>query len=125
MFARISLYVVAALLIAAHFLRVGNFIGVAFCVATPLLFFVRQRWSLLLLQALAYAAAGRLARDRLANCGRATGLWPALVASGPQSWLLLPPLVRWLVAFCAAGVCKRAMADAEAPAPADARRSCA
>jgi hypothetical protein len=57
MFARISLYIIAALLIAAHFLRVGNFIGVAFCVATPFLFFVRQRWSLLLLQALAYAAA--------------------------------------------------------------------
>jgi hypothetical protein len=57
MFARISLYIIAALLIAAHFLRVGNFIGVAFCVATPFLFLVRQRWSLLLLQALAYAAA--------------------------------------------------------------------
>ena len=57
MLARISLYIVTALLIAAHFLRVGNFIGVAFCVATPFLFFVRQRWSLLLLQALAYVAA--------------------------------------------------------------------
>ena len=57
MIARISLYVVAALLIAAHFLRVGNLIGVAFCVVTPFLFFVRQRWSLLLLQALAYVAA--------------------------------------------------------------------
>ncbi len=57
MLARISLYIVAALLIAAHFLRVGNFIGVAFCVATPLLFFARQRWSLLLLQVLAYLAA--------------------------------------------------------------------
>ena len=56
---RISLYVFAALLIAAHFLRVGNLIGVALCLATPLLFFVRQRWSLLLLQILAYAAAGR------------------------------------------------------------------
>ena len=58
MAARISLYVVAALLIAAHFLRVGNLVGVALCLATPLLFFVRQRWSLLLLQILAYAAAG-------------------------------------------------------------------
>ncbi len=57
MLARILLYILAALLIAAHFLRVGNFIGVAFCVATPLLFLVRQRWSLLLLQALAYVAA--------------------------------------------------------------------
>ena len=57
MLARISLYIVAALLIAAHFLRVGNFIGVALCVATPFLFFVRQHRSLLLLQALAYVAA--------------------------------------------------------------------
>jgi hypothetical protein len=55
--ARISLYVVAALLIAAHFLRVGNWIGVALCLAAPLLFLVRQRWSLLLLQGLAFAAA--------------------------------------------------------------------
>jgi len=58
MVARISLYVVAALLIAAHFLRVGDFVGVALCLAAPLLFFVRRRWSLLLLQSLAYAAAG-------------------------------------------------------------------
>jgi hypothetical protein len=57
MLARISFYILAALLIAAHFLRVGNFIGVTFCVTTPLLFLVRQRWSLLLLQAMAYVAA--------------------------------------------------------------------
>ena len=57
MIARISLYVIAALLIAAHFLRVGNTIGVALCLTAPFLFFVRQRWSLLVLQALAYAAA--------------------------------------------------------------------
>ena len=55
--ARISLYVVAALLIAAHFLRVGNLIGVALCLAAPFLFLVRQCWSLLLLQTLAYFAA--------------------------------------------------------------------
>jgi hypothetical protein len=57
MLARISLYVIAALLIAAHFLRVGNMIGVVLCLATPLLFLVRRRWSLLLLQGLAYGAA--------------------------------------------------------------------
>ena len=57
MIPRISLYVAAALVIAAHFLRVGNMIGVALCLATPLLFLVRQRWSLLLLQGLAYVAA--------------------------------------------------------------------
>lgn len=57
MLARILLYIVAALLLAAHFLRVGNMVDVALCLATPLLFFVRQRWSLLLLQTLAYVAA--------------------------------------------------------------------
>ncbi len=58
MIPRISLYIVAALLIAAHFLRVGNLIGVAMCLAAPLLFLVQRRWSVFLLQALAYAASG-------------------------------------------------------------------
>jgi hypothetical protein len=57
MIGRISLYVVAALLIAAHFLRVGNWVVVALWLATPLLFLVRRRWSLLVLQWLAYGAA--------------------------------------------------------------------
>jgi hypothetical protein len=57
MIARISLYIVAAVLIAAHFVRVGNLIGVALCLAAPLLFLVRRRWSLMLLQWLAYVAA--------------------------------------------------------------------
>jgi hypothetical protein len=57
MIARIALYIIASLLIAAHFLRMGNTIAVALCLAAPLLFLVRQRWSLLLLQWLAYAAA--------------------------------------------------------------------
>jgi hypothetical protein len=54
---RISVYVIAALLIAAHFLREGNWLGVAICVAAPLLSLVRRRWSLLLLEGLAYVAA--------------------------------------------------------------------
>jgi hypothetical protein len=57
MIARIALYVIVTLLIAAHFLRVGNVIAVALCLAAPLLFLVRQGWSLLLLQWLAYVAA--------------------------------------------------------------------
>ena len=57
MISRISLYVVAAALSAAHFLRVGNMVAVALCLATPLLFLVRRRWSLLILQWLAYVAA--------------------------------------------------------------------
>ena len=55
---RISLYVVAALLLGAHFLRSGNLAMVALCLAAPLLFFWRKRRSLIALQLLAYAAAG-------------------------------------------------------------------
>lgn len=57
MVVRISVYVLAALLIAAHFLRFGNLLGVAICLAAPLLFLARRRWSLLLLEGLAYVAA--------------------------------------------------------------------
>src|SRR3974390_258905 len=57
MVVRISVYVFAALLIAAHFLRDGNLLGVAICLAAPLLFLARRRWSLLSLEGLAYVAA--------------------------------------------------------------------
>jgi hypothetical protein len=57
MIARIALYIIISWLIAAHFLREGHVIAVALCLAAPLLFLVRQRWSRLLLQGLAYAAA--------------------------------------------------------------------
>jgi len=56
---RISLYVVAAMLLGAHFLRAGDLVMVALCLAAPLLFLWRRRWSLMLLQLLAYGAAGR------------------------------------------------------------------
>jgi hypothetical protein len=55
---RISLYATAALLLGAHFLRAGNLVMVALCLAAPLLFLHRRRWSLFALQALAYGAAG-------------------------------------------------------------------
>jgi len=55
---RISLYIVAALLLGAHFLRAGDLALVALCVAAPLLFLYRARWSLLALQFLAYCATG-------------------------------------------------------------------
>ena len=54
---RIIIFVTAALLLGAHFLRAGSLALVALCVAAPLLFFWRQRWSLILLQLLAYCAA--------------------------------------------------------------------
>lgn len=50
--------IVAALLLAAHFLRSGNFIAAGACLLAPLLLLVRERWSLVVLQVLAYAGAG-------------------------------------------------------------------
>ena len=57
MILRIALIVIAALLMGAHFLRAGNSALVALCLAAPLLFLWRKRWSLILLQFLAYCAA--------------------------------------------------------------------
>jgi uncharacterized membrane protein HdeD (DUF308 family) len=54
---RISLFVIAALLLGAHFFRAGNFLLVALCLAVPFLFFYKKRWSLILLQFAAYGAA--------------------------------------------------------------------
>lgn len=54
---RVGLFVVAALLLGAHFVRVGNLALVAVCAGAPLLFLYRRRRALLLLQVLAYAAA--------------------------------------------------------------------
>ncbi|MBE0613238.1 MAG: hypothetical protein IH604_06200 [Burkholderiales bacterium] len=58
MILRISLYVIAALLLGAHFLRAGNQLMMALCLAAPLLFLWRRQWSLILLQVFAYGAAG-------------------------------------------------------------------
>lgn len=55
---RVVLYVIAALLLGAHFLREGNVVAVAFCTAAPLLFLWRRRWVPIVLQAAAYIAAG-------------------------------------------------------------------
>jgi len=53
---RISLFVIAVSLLGAHFFRVSNFLLVALCLATPLLFLYKNRWSLVLLQFTAYCA---------------------------------------------------------------------
>ena len=53
---RISLFAIAALLLGAHFFRADNFLLLALCLATPLLFLYRKRWSLILLQLTAYGA---------------------------------------------------------------------
>jgi len=54
---RIGLYVVAALLAAAHFLRAGDTMLLVLSLVAPLLFRYRRRWSLILLQLMAYCAA--------------------------------------------------------------------
>jgi hypothetical protein len=73
MIARIVLFAVAALLLGAHFLRQGNIAFMALCLLTPLLFLIRKRWSLIVLQAAAYLAtaiwigtAVGIAQERLA-----------------------------------------------------------
>jgi len=54
---RIGLFITAALLFGAHFVRVGNLVVVALCLCAPLLFLYRRRAVLIVLQLLAYGAA--------------------------------------------------------------------
>lgn len=57
MILRVTLVIIAAWLVAAHFLRSGNLLLVAFWALMPLLFLVKRRWSLLALQLLVYVGA--------------------------------------------------------------------
>ncbi|MFZ4478904.1 MAG: hypothetical protein ACOYNZ_03310 [Rhodoferax sp.] len=57
MLLRTGLFVIAAILLAAHFFRSGGYLLVGLCLAAPLLFFHKRRWSLLLLQLGAYVAS--------------------------------------------------------------------
>ncbi len=54
---RIALFVLAALLLGAHFLRSGNLVAAALCACAPLTLLHRRRWVLVALQILAYGAA--------------------------------------------------------------------
>jgi hypothetical protein len=54
---RIGLFITAALLLGAHFLRQGNLVLVAMCLGAPLLLLYRKRWVLIVSQLLAYGAA--------------------------------------------------------------------
>ena len=54
---RIGLLIVAAALLGAHFYRAGSIPLAGLCLASPLLFLWRRRWSLVLLQLFSYAAA--------------------------------------------------------------------
>ena len=54
---RITLLALAAMLIAAHFLRTFSIIPMMICLAAPFLLFIKKRWSLLTVQALTVVAA--------------------------------------------------------------------
>ena len=54
----IVLFVLTAWLLGAHYLRNGDLVVVALCAGAPLLFLLRKFWALILLQLLAYVAAG-------------------------------------------------------------------
>lgn len=93
MITRIALYVIAAALISAHFLRAGAWIPAVLCLMTPSLFFLSHRRSLLLLQWLAYAAA-------------VSWLWTAwelmlLRSAIGQPWLLGIVILATVAAFSA------------------------
>ena len=73
MASRATLLTLAALLLAAHFLREGLLLLVFLCLLAPWLLLVKRRWSLVVLQVLAYAGAAvwggtifSLVRERLA-----------------------------------------------------------
>jgi hypothetical protein len=57
MILRIGAYVLAAALLGAHFYRAGDYVLAGLALAAPLLFVHRRRWTLILLQAMAYGAA--------------------------------------------------------------------
>lgn len=54
---RITLLALAAILIAAHFLRTSSIIPMLFCLAAPFILLIKKRWSLLTIQALTVVAA--------------------------------------------------------------------
>lgn len=55
---RISLYTATALLLGAHFLRAANLVAAVMCAAAPLMLLWNRRWVPIVLQVLAYGAAG-------------------------------------------------------------------
>lgn len=80
MIPRVTLVVIAAVVIAAHFLRQGAIVATVLCLLAPLLFFVRRRLSLVVLQLAAYVSAGiwvvavvQIVQQRLAQ-GRPWGI---------------------------------------------------
>ena len=54
---RITLLALAAILIAAHFLRSFAIIPMLICLAAPFILLIKRRWSLMIVQALTVVAA--------------------------------------------------------------------
>jgi hypothetical protein len=54
---RITLLALAAILIAAHFLRLFAIIPMLMCLAAPFILLIKRRWSLITVQALTVVAA--------------------------------------------------------------------
>jgi hypothetical protein len=54
---RITLLALAAILIAAHFLRSFAIIPMLICLTAPFILFIKRRWSLITVQALTVVAA--------------------------------------------------------------------
>ena len=102
---RISLLVLAAILVAAHFLRYGALIPMLICLAAPFLLLIKKRWSLVTVQFLTVAAAiiwifalRTIIQQRVME-GRswtASAIILSLVAGYTllTGWLLESPLVR-------------------------------
>jgi hypothetical protein len=55
LFVRVIPIIIAALLLAAHFLRAGNLLLTAVCGLMPLLLLIKKRWSVWALQLFAFA----------------------------------------------------------------------
>lgn len=87
MILRISLVVLSAVLLAAHFLRDGNLLLTAVCLLTPALLLIHRPWSLWLLQGFAYLGAviwlvtlAQLVMERIAM-GRSYGVSVAILGT--------------------------------------------
>lgn len=96
---RIVLFIIAAALTAAHFLRAGSYGLVALSLATPLLFLYKKRWSLMLLQLAAYGATANwlIAALLLAQMRQQIGRPWATAAIILGAVALLTLLAGWLM----------------------------
>jgi len=102
---RISLLILAAILLAAHYLRTFTIIPMLICLAAPFILLIKKRWSLLIVQALTGVGAliwlitlNGIIQERLQE-GRswvASGIILGVVAGYTllTGWLLNSPVVK-------------------------------